>query len=236
MSTATQEKPYLAGLRKAPVGSLKAYYRTARQIELDPERADEHESATEVRRWITAELLERLPREEVVEFEAEVKQAEDGQVTIQVGNVKVGDRYFARSAAGGRGRPVADVQDGPDGTVILSFESGPQERLGWRVMVSVERGVCEAEVIAGMSEEQARRHYSIAVTAARHGFDVAETKDRLYARIQRLTNEREADAAPTGCAHCLDRIAGRTGASCPSHGEEWQVGDRVAAADGEGRR
>jgi hypothetical protein len=76
MSTATQEKPYLAGLRKAPTGSLKAYYRTARQIELDPERADEHESANEVRRWITAELLERLPREEVVEFEGKVRESE----------------------------------------------------------------------------------------------------------------------------------------------------------------
>jgi hypothetical protein len=223
MSTATQEKPYLAGLRKAPVGSLKAYYRTARQIELDPERADEHESATEVRRWITAELLERLPREEVVEFEAEVKQAEDGQVTIQVGNVKVGDRYFARSAAGGRGRPVTDVQDGPDGTVILSFESGPQERLGWRVTVSVE-----AEVIANMSEAEAREHYAIAAAACRNGLDATETKQRLYAQIQTLAQARKDERA--------DELAGRRTGRNDQPG--FGAPDRMSMhdAEGQGRR
>jgi hypothetical protein len=38
---------------------------------------------------------------------------------------------------------------------------------------------------------------------------------------QRERNEREANEAPTGCAHCLDRIAGRTTFTCPSHGDEW---------------
>jgi hypothetical protein len=66
-----------ATLRKAPVGSLKAYYRTTLQIEADVERADEHESACEVRRWVTAELLTRLPRAEVVEFEFEVRGVEE---------------------------------------------------------------------------------------------------------------------------------------------------------------
>jgi hypothetical protein len=44
------------------------------------------------------------------------------------------------------------------------------------------------------------------------------------AETQREQNEREANEAPTGCAHCLDRIAGRTRALCPSHEEEWGVG------------
>jgi hypothetical protein len=32
------------------------------------------------------------------------------------------------------------------------------------------------------------------------------------------------DVLPTGCYHCLERIAGRTRALCPSHGDEWMVG------------
>lgn len=74
--SATTTKPYSHTLRKASVGSLKAYYRTARLIERDPQRADEHESACEVRRWVTAELLKRLSRAEVVAFEDDVRAGE----------------------------------------------------------------------------------------------------------------------------------------------------------------
>lgn len=42
------------------------------------------------------------------------------------------------------------------------------------------------------------------------------------AETQREQNEREANEAPTGCAHCLNRITGRTRALCPSHGDEWE--------------
>lgn len=32
------------------------------------------------------------------------------------------------------------------------------------------------------------------------------------------------DALPTGCWHCLRRLAGKTSSPCPSHGDEWEVG------------
>jgi hypothetical protein len=63
------EPVYRDGLRKAPVGSLKSYYRTTLQIEQDPDRKDDHLDASEVRRWITAELLDRIGRDEFVEWE-----------------------------------------------------------------------------------------------------------------------------------------------------------------------
>jgi hypothetical protein len=63
------EPAYRDGLRKAPVGSLKSYYRTARQIEQDPERESEHESASEVRRWITVEMVDRIGRDEFAAWE-----------------------------------------------------------------------------------------------------------------------------------------------------------------------
>jgi hypothetical protein len=63
------EPVYRDGLRKAPVGSLKAYYRTARMIEQDPDRESEHEDASEVRGWITVEMVDRIGREEFVEWE-----------------------------------------------------------------------------------------------------------------------------------------------------------------------
>lgn len=40
----------------------------------------------------------------------------------------------------------------------------------------------------------------------------------------------DAEDLPTGCAWCLDRIAGRRRAACPSHGDEYEVA-RLEAED-----
>lgn len=58
------------------------------------------------------------------------------------------------------------------------------------------------------------------------GFQVVttyETEAEAVAYLASLVEADEDEELPTGCAHCLDRIAGRTRALCPSHGDEWEA-------------
>jgi hypothetical protein len=79
------------------------------------------------------------------------------------------------------------------------------------------------EAMAEIAAAPLHRQNDLLADAARGIAGREARRQREY--VERTDREIAADAAPTGCAHCLDRIAGRTTALCPSHGDEWEVGD-----------
>lgn len=62
------------------------------------------------------------------------------------------------------------------------------------------------------------------VECASHKAELAREGERQAHASRGRSYPEDRSGLPTGCGHCLRRINGQTRASCPSHGDEWEVG------------
>jgi hypothetical protein len=125
--------------------TLKARRTTELMDDYRETRRIGEESASEVRRWITAELIDRIGREAVVAFEARAANEANEQI-ITADEARAGDMLVTRHKGLYERRPIEKVglDEREDGTVVtLAFEGGLGTTLAASQRICVERDESE---------------------------------------------------------------------------------------------